>query len=177
MSTGAGASLAGSPAIAVYKDNGTTESTAGASITADFDSVTGLVHLTIDTSADATFYSPGSIFAVVVTAGTIGGTSAVGKVLYEFELSNVGTSARTIINGTVGAGSSTTSVVTSAIGVAPAVADQFKGRLAIFAADTTTAALRGQVCEITASSNASLPVLTVTDLTTAPSSGDRFVIV
>jgi len=78
---------------------------------------------------------------------------------------------------TVGAGSSTTSVVTSACAPAGAVADQFKGRVVIFDANTTTAALRGQATDITASSNAATPTLTVTALTTAPSSGDTAVIV
>lgn len=52
--------------------------------------------------------------------------------------------------------------------------DQFKGRIVTFLADTTTAALRGQATDITASTAGG--VLTVTALTTAPASGDTFVI-
>lgn len=85
-STGAIFALAGSPAIAVYKDDGTTESTAGATITASFDARTGLNHVSIDTSADGTFYSDGAQFDVVLTAGTIDGVSVVGSVVASFSL-------------------------------------------------------------------------------------------
>ena len=76
--------------------------------------------------------------------------------------------------GTVGSASTTTSVVTSSLTPAAAVADQFKGRILTFAQDTITAALRGQATDITASTDAG--VLTVTALTTAPVSGDTFAI-
>lgn len=76
--------------------------------------------------------------------------------------------------GTVGAASTTTSVVTSSVTPAPSVADQLKGRLLTFADDTTTAALRGQSTDITASSASATPTLTVTALTTAPASTDKF---
>lgn len=79
--------------------------------------------------------------------------------------------------GTVGVGSSTSSIVTSAIAPAGSVADKFKGRTLIFADDTTTANLRGQATDILGVSSAANPVLTVTPLTTAPASTDTFVIV
>lgn len=85
--------------------------------------------------------------------------------------------ARTVIRATVGSGSTTTSIVTSAFAPAGAAADQFKGRIVIFDNDTATAALRGQATDITASSNSATPTLTVTALTTAPSSGDTFSVV
>lgn len=84
-------------------------------------------------------------------------------------------SAATIVRGTVDTGASTTSIPTSSLSPAASVADQFKGRIVIFDKDTTTAALRGQATDITASSNTG--TLTVTALTTAPASGDTFVIV
>ena len=70
-STGATFMLAGSPALSVYKDNSVTQSTTGVTLTADFDSVTGLNHFAIDTSADGTFYSAGSFFDIVITTGTV----------------------------------------------------------------------------------------------------------
>lgn len=76
--------------------------------------------------------------------------------------------------GTIGSGSTTTSLVPSSLTPAASVADQFKGRIVTFAQDTTTAALRGQATDITASTDAG--VLTVTALTTAPVSGDTFAI-
>lgn len=70
----------------------------------------------------------------------------------------------------------TTSIPTSAMTPAGGVADQFKGRVLTFTNDTTTAALRGQATDITASSNSATPTFTVTALATAPVAGDTFVI-
>lgn len=86
--------------------------------------------------------------------------------------------SRTVIRGTVSGTSPTTTTFTaSALSPAGAASDQFKGRIIIFDNDTTTTALRGQATDITASSNASLPLFTYTALTTAPQSGDTFSIV
>jgi hypothetical protein len=86
FSTGAPHTLAGTPAVSIYKDNGTTESTAGVTLTADFDSRTGLNHLRIDTSADGTFYAAGSNFQAVITAGTVDSVSVVGEIVAEFSI-------------------------------------------------------------------------------------------
>lgn len=85
-STGAAYTLGGTPALSVYKDNSTTQSTTGVTLTADFDSVTGLNHFAIDTSADGTFYSSGSFFDVVITTGTVDSVSVVGAVVGSFTL-------------------------------------------------------------------------------------------
>ncbi len=85
-STGATFILSGSPAIAVYKDASTTESTSGATITANFDSKTGLNHIAIDTSSDGTFYSAGSNFDVVLSAGTVDSVSVAGAAVASFSL-------------------------------------------------------------------------------------------
>lgn len=82
--------------------------------------------------------------------------------------------ARAITIGTVGAASTTTSIVTSSITPAAAVGDQFKGLILKFDKDTTTANLRGQGTDITASTAGG--ILTCTALTTAPVSGDTFTI-
>ena len=83
-SSGAPYTLAGTPVLSVYKDNSTTQSTTGVSLTVDFDSVTGLNHFAVNTAADATFYSNGSFFDVVVTTGTVDGVSVVGQVVASF---------------------------------------------------------------------------------------------
>lgn len=85
-STGAAYTLGGTPALSVYKDNSTTQSTTGVTLTADFDSVTGLNHFAIDTSADGTFYSAGSFFDIVITTGTVDSVSVVGSVVASFTL-------------------------------------------------------------------------------------------
>lgn len=87
---------------------------------------------------------------------------------------NVAKTTRAIARGTVGSSASTTSVPTSAFTPAGGAADQFKGRIVTFDADTATVALRGQSTDITASTNSATPTLTVSALTTAPSSGDTF---
>src|SRR5687768_7734992 len=74
--TGAPTQLAGSPAISIYKDNDTTQTTTGVTLTVDFDTVTGLNNLRIVTT-DA-FYAAGSNFSAIITTGTVGGTSVVG---------------------------------------------------------------------------------------------------
>ncbi len=84
--TGAPTVLTGSPAISIYKDGSSTESTAGVSLTASFDSRVGLNHIAIDTSADGTFYANGSTFYAVITTGTVSGVSVVGEVVGEFNL-------------------------------------------------------------------------------------------
>jgi len=85
-STGAPFTLAGTPALSVYKDSSTTQTTTGVTLTADFDSVTGLNHVAVDTSADGTFYAAGSFFDVVITTGTVDSVSAVGTVVGRFTL-------------------------------------------------------------------------------------------
>lgn len=86
----------------------------------------------------------------------------------------LGRSTQAIVTGTVGAASTTTSIVTSALDPVASVTDQFKGRIVTFDQATTTAALRGQATDITASTAGG--VLTVTALTTAAVSGDSFTI-
>lgn len=75
-------------AVSVYKDGSTTQSTAGVTLTPDFDGVTGCHAIAIDTSADGTFYSAGSDFEIVLTAGTVDGVSQAGTVLDKFSISN-----------------------------------------------------------------------------------------
>jgi len=86
-SDGASTVLAGSPVISVYKANGTTQSTAGITLSVDFDSVVGLNNVLIDLSADA-FYAVGNDYQIVITTGTVGGTSVVGYVVGEFSIEN-----------------------------------------------------------------------------------------
>ena len=85
-STGASFTLGGTPALSVYKDNSVTQSTTGVTLTADFDSVTGLNHFAIDTSADGTFYSAGSFFDIVITTGTVDSVSVTGSVVASFTI-------------------------------------------------------------------------------------------
>lgn len=87
---------------------------------------------------------------------------------------NVAYTMHVIGRGQVTSGATTTSIPTSVMTPVGSVADQFKGRIITFDADTTTPALRGQATDITASTNASNPTFTVTALTTAPAATDTF---
>lgn len=100
-STGAAFTLGGTPALSVYKDNSTIQSTTGVTLTADFDTVTGLNHYTIDTSADGTFYSAGSNFDIVITTGTVDSVSVVGTVVGSFSLNKTAALRPTIAGRTL----------------------------------------------------------------------------
>ena len=81
----------------------------------------------------------------------------------------------TTIRGTVASGNQT-SLTPSALTPPGAVANQFKGRILVFDANTTTAALRGQITDILTSTGVALPLFTFTTLTTSPVAGDTFTI-
>ena len=79
-----------------------------------------------------------------------------------------------LVRGVCGSSSTTTSIITSSLTPADSVTDKLKGRIVVFEADTTTANLRGQVTDITGNNGSG--TLTVSALTTACVSGDRFMI-
>ncbi len=76
--------------VSVYKDDSTTQSTAGITTTflTGFDNVVGLVSVKIDTSQDGTFYAAAHDFSVVVTTGTADSVSIVGEVVGYFSIQN-----------------------------------------------------------------------------------------
>lgn len=84
---GVPSTFGGTPAISVYKANGATQSTAGITLSADFDSVTGLNNVLIDLSADA-FYAIANDYQIVITTGTVNSVSVVGEVVGEFSIEN-----------------------------------------------------------------------------------------
>lgn len=83
FSSGATYTLAGSPSLAVYPEDSDTQITAGITLTADYDSITGLNNVVIDLSASAS-YTAGRKYEVTIAAGTVDSVSVVGEVLYEF---------------------------------------------------------------------------------------------
>lgn len=78
--------LAGAPSLEVYK-NSTTQSTAGITLTVDYDGKIGLHHVVIDLSSDA-FYAAGEDYSVVIAAGTVDGISVVGTEIAYFSIQN-----------------------------------------------------------------------------------------
>lgn len=121
---------------------------------------------------DGTGYAgTGNTIPTVTTVGTLttytGNTPQTGDTYARM--------TKPIVTGSItGGASTTTSLNTTGLSPAAAVTDQFKGRIIIFDAATTTANLRGQASDITASTAGG--VLTVTALTTAPAAGDTFTI-
>lgn len=87
FSTGAPHTLAGTPAVAAYVDNGTTEITAGITLTVDFDSRTGLNNVRV-VATSGNGYSAGTNVQLVITAGTVDSVSVVGEVVASFSIEN-----------------------------------------------------------------------------------------
>ena len=115
----------------------------------------------------------GSWLGTVVTSGTGGPDVNVNAV------ADVVTSAvqleQNLANCFTGVASGTPTTTTMVSDVSIAVDNQFDGRIITFDDDTTTTNLQGQSTDITAGT-ASSNTLTFTALTTAPVSGDSFVI-
>jgi hypothetical protein len=86
-STGAPTQLAGSPVISAYVGNGTTQITAGITLSVDFDSVTGLNNVRVVASG-GNGYAAQTNVSLVITTGTVGGTSAVGYEVGSFSIEN-----------------------------------------------------------------------------------------
>lgn len=85
--TGAPTTLAGTPVVSAYVGNGTTEITAGITLTVDFDARTGLNHVRVVASAGNGFATATNV-SLVITTGTVGGTSVVGYVIGSFSIEN-----------------------------------------------------------------------------------------
>ena len=85
QSTGAPTTLAGTPVISAYVDNGTTEITAGITLTVDFDARTGLNNVRVVASSGNGF-ATGTNVQLVITTGTVNSVSAVGYVVGTFSI-------------------------------------------------------------------------------------------
>lgn len=72
--------------IQIYKDDSTSESTAGTIDTEDFDSLTGIHNCKIDLSTDA-FYVAGHDYSIILAGATIDGET-VNSVLATFSIEN-----------------------------------------------------------------------------------------
>lgn len=86
-SNGASITRATNGTISVYQNLNTTQTTTGVTDTEDFDGLTGVHAVAIDTSQDGTFYAAGRDFAVVLSGATIDGQT-VNAVLAHFSIQN-----------------------------------------------------------------------------------------
>ncbi|MCY2930408.1 MAG: hypothetical protein NTV86_13090 [Planctomycetota bacterium] len=101
---GAPITLAGTPVVKVYKANSTTtETDAGVTLSVDFDGVTGLHHVRIDTSAGA-FYQGGYDYSAVLVSGTVEGVSVAGTALATFSIENRSTGLAAALSACPAAG-------------------------------------------------------------------------
>jgi len=83
--SGAPTTLAGSPVVSAYVEDSTEEITAGITLTVDFDGQTGMHNVKI-VATEANGYAQTTNYQLVLTAGTVGGTSVVGYVVAEFSI-------------------------------------------------------------------------------------------
>ena len=83
--TGAPTTLAGTPVISAYVGNSLTQITAGITLTVDFDGVTGLHNVRV-VATSGNGYATASNYQLVITTGTVGGTSVAGYVVAEFSI-------------------------------------------------------------------------------------------
>lgn len=82
--SGVPTTLAGTPAVAAYPNNSTTELTAGITLSVDFDARTGLNNVRI-VATSGNGYAAGN-YDLVITTGTVGGNSVVGYVVGSFSI-------------------------------------------------------------------------------------------
>lgn len=87
FATGVPTSLGGLPVVSAYVGNNTTQITAGITLTPDFDSVTGLNHVRVVVTGGNGF-AAGTDVDLIITTGTVGGTSVVGEKVAAFSIEN-----------------------------------------------------------------------------------------
>lgn len=113
--TGAPATLSGTPVVSAYVGNSTTQITAGITLDVDFDTVTGLNHVRVAATA-ANGYTTGTNVSLVITTGTVGGTSVVGYVVGAFSIGARSAFARIGANGAGLTDLATASLLTTVAG-------------------------------------------------------------
>lgn len=93
LQTQAPITLAGTPSLTFRKNDTAAPDTSGAALTVDWNSVTGIMSWSCDTSADGTFFAAPSEIFVCIAAGTVDGVSVVGQVIAQFSLVTDGLTA------------------------------------------------------------------------------------
>jgi hypothetical protein len=85
--SGVPTTLAGTPVISAYVGNGTTEITAGVTLTVDFDARTGMHNVRV-VATGANGFATATNVELVITTGTVGGVSVVGYCVGSFSIEN-----------------------------------------------------------------------------------------
>jgi len=102
FATGIPTVLAGTPAIDIYEDAGTTPVITGETLVVSLNSVVGFNMITTTATA-ATGFEAGKSYTAIIQAGTVGGVSVVGEVVAHFTL-DMSAAAKDLANGTDGLG-------------------------------------------------------------------------
>lgn len=177
--------------VVVYEDNSVVEITTGITLSADFDSRTGLNNLRI-VATSGNGYEAGKSYAAVLSAGTVSGSSVVGETILNFTINraNVGSfnsnsnavnnlalSAGVILPGSVDTainGHTPTTTEFQSDTFSEITTDHYVDRVVIW----TSGNLLGQATEITGYSTVTgVGQFTVNAMTEAPADNDTFIIV
>lgn len=86
--SGVPTSFTGTPIIAAYKSNSTTQTLTGITLTTDFDGISGLHNVLVDLSQDGSFYASGTDIDIIILAGTISSSSLSGYNPLSFSIEN-----------------------------------------------------------------------------------------
>jgi hypothetical protein len=95
--SGVPTTLAGTPVVSAYPGNSTTEITAGITLTVDFDARTGLHNVRV-VATGGNGYAVATNYTLVITTGTVGGSSVVGYVVGSFSIENRSAATQTEVN-------------------------------------------------------------------------------
>lgn len=179
--TGAPTTLSGSPVLSAYEDDSDTQITAGITLGVDADSRTGFNRITV-VATSGNGFEVGKQYTIVITTGTVGGTSAVGYVVSSFSIEKTGLNfsnttlsvgsvpALSIIdNGTLQSATGTTAVLRSAASFA-------NSRLNGMTLQITSGTGVGQARVITGYVD-STDTATVDTWTTTPDSTSTYVVI
>lgn len=158
FSTGAPFTLAGTPSVAAYPDNSTTEITAGITLTTDFDARTGLNNVRV-VATGANGYATGTSYALVITAGTVDSVSVVGEVVAQFTIERsasfqrLGAPAGASVSADVAAVKSDTAAVKTKTDFLPSVVAGGSGGVFIAGANAATSIVNASGDALTLTSN------------------------
>lgn len=150
--------------VSVYKDGSTTQSTAGVTVTNNFDGVTGIHLVEIDTSA-STFYVVGADYHVVLAGGDIDGET-INAVLGSFSIENRRTEVLT--HCSVATDNTATSFTLG--GTLSSTNDFYNGQLLVGTSGTN----KGVVREITDYVGSTKVVTVAPGFPATPAADDRF---
>jgi hypothetical protein len=119
--TGLPTTLAGSPVISAYLGNDVTQLTAGITLSVDFDGVAGMHNIRV-VATGANGYATATNYTLVITTGTVGGTSVVGYTPCSFSIERATAKLANVAHGGAAAALTLNNVVVNRTDAGTAVA-------------------------------------------------------